>query len=192
MICYDAFSCHAFCVVVILCRELATLSVFVLSGPELKGTVVMDGPLAPLAVDTAEGLQSAINAYTDKEEETNSISFSEEVDFEHLKAEISEDDDEGEEDEDEEHIDEKDPDAADKRRKQRERRRERFMEAKKKRDEKRALMQKKIREDGEPFVKTFKAPRPGWYRVCVEATSYQVRWSCVVLVGRLSCTSIVQ
>jgi hypothetical protein len=158
---------------------MATLSVFILSGPELKGTVLMDGPLAPLAVDTAEGLQSAINAYADKEEETDSsIAYSEEVDFEHLKAEISEDDDE-EEDEEDEVIDEKDPDAADKRRKQRERRRERFMEAKKKRDEKRALMQKKIREDGEPFIKTFKAPKPGWYRVCVEATSYQVRWSVV-------------
>ena len=149
-----------------------TLSVFVLSGPELKGTVMFQGPLAPSSVDTAEGLQAAVTAYTGPK--GDGIDFTEVVDFEHLKPELDEDDDD--DDDTVEEIDPSDPDADEKRKKQRERRREKFMAAKKKRDEQRALQQQKIREDGEPFVKTFKAPSSGWYRVCVHASSYQVRY----------------
>ena len=157
------------------------MSVFVLSGPELKGTVMFEGPLAPSSVNTAEALQSAANSYANKKGTNGeSIDFTEVVDFEHLKPEVDDvvdDDSTDDEDDDDtvEEIDPSDPDADEKRKKQRERRREKFMAAKKKRDEQRALQQQKIREDGEPFVETFKAPSSGWYRLCVHASSYQVR-----------------
>ena len=153
--------------------EAVTLSVFVLSGPELKGTVVFEGPLAPSSIDTAEALQSAANNFAGNKGADEGIDFKEIVDFEHLKPEIDDDDDD--DDDTVEDIDPNDPDSDEKRKKQRERRREKFMAAKRKRDEQRALQQKKIREDGEPFVKTFKAPSSGWYRLCVHASSYQVR-----------------
>ena len=132
---------------------------------------MFEGPLAPSSVDTAEALQTDANNYAGNKGDEG-IDFKEIVDFEHLKPEI--DDDDGDDDDIVEDIDPSDPDADEKRKKQRERRREKFMAAKRKRDEQRALQQQKIREDGEPFVKTFKAKSSGWYRLCVYASSYQV------------------
>ena len=97
--------------------------------------------------------------------------------FEHLNfAPESEDgdDDESSSDDHEEEVDPEDPDFEEKQRQRRARQRERFTEQKKKRERKRIQQQKKIRQDGEPFLRTEEAEMPGWYRVCVEGTWHQV------------------
>ena len=122
---------------------------------------------------TAEGLQKAANEYKPTRSK-DTVSHSEVVDFEHLKPEIDDDDDDDDDDHVEQKIDPDDPEADKKRKEQRDRRRDKFLAAKKKRDQRRAMEQKKIREDGDPYLVTIYAPSEGWYRVCVTATSYQV------------------
>lgn len=155
-------------------REYFTASVFVLSGAELKATLIVEGPLADSSVNTGQELQTKIDEWTKSEHNVSEVVYTQMVDFEHLKPQSESDEEEDEHPKDEEIIDENDPDAAEKRRKRREKQREAFMKAKEKRDRQRALEQAKVREDGEPFQMTFIAPFQGWYRVCVQATFYQV------------------
>merc|ERR1712194_158277 len=61
-----------------------------------------------------------------------------------------------------------------KRRERRDRQRKKFLAVKKKREEKKLNMMKRIRQDGEPILKTMKASGAGWYRMCVTANWNQV------------------
>ena len=160
------------------------MSVFILSGPALRATVSLDGPLAPPTVDSGKELLDAGEKFKVKSDE---IGYTKVVDFEHLHDEDDDDDDDVEEEEPEA-ISPDDPDATEKRRERREKQRQAFIEAKKKREEKRLLQQKKVRDDGEPFVYTAVAPRDGWYRVCVQGTWYQVS---SFFFWQLNCLSLI-
>jgi hypothetical protein len=150
-----------------------------LSGPELKATLTVEGPIANmLDVTNGSELQASADKWAKQPRHENMIDFSEVVDFEHLKPEVDDDDDEealaAAAAEDKEPLDEKDPEYAANKRKRREKQREAFLAGKQKREKRRALEQQKIRQDGEPYEVTLKATQEGWYRVCVHGTWYQV------------------
>jgi hypothetical protein len=158
-------------------RESVSASVFILSGPELKATLTVEGPVANMEVINGSDLQTQADEWAKRSRDDNLIDFSAVVDFEHLKPEI-EDDDEATmaaaAAEDKEPLDEKDPEYTEKKRQRREKQREAFLAAKQKREKQRALEQLKVRQDGEPYEVTLKASQEGWYRVCVHGTWYQV------------------
>jgi hypothetical protein len=153
------------------------MSIFILSGPSLKATAMLQGPVSPSDVNTGKQLFDDAEKWVLNNGETG-VNFEQVMDFEHLNAASSEGDDDSENNntpvEKDTPLDPNDPEAAEKRRKRRENQREHFLAAKQKRDQKRLLKQKKIREDGDPFLYTVTAPVAGWYRVCVQGTWYQV------------------
>mmetsp|Transcript_12145 Transcript_12145/g.34821 ORF Transcript_12145/g.34821 Transcript_12145/m.34821 type:complete len:320 (+) Transcript_12145:79-1038(+) len=151
--------------------ETVTLSAFILSGSSLKATLTFDGPIAESTVDSGMEIYTASEGFNSNGE--GHISHSQVMDFEHL-APAPEDDDETTKDDDEGPLDPLDPDIAEKRKARREKQRKKFMEAKAKREQRKLELQKKIRQDGDPIVFTTKAASPGWYRMCVQATWYQV------------------
>ena len=162
------------------------MSVFVLSGSQLKATVTLEGPTADSSVDNGIDLHASIVDYTtgkgNKPPPSDRIDFSEVVDFEHLNQMIVGNDDEGlagggdsmVDDELKQPIDPNDPDVDGKRRERREKQRAKFLEQKQKREQRKLAQVKQIRQDGEPFVYTTKAPTAGWYRACVHSTWNQV------------------
>lgn len=154
-----------------------TVSAFILSGSSLKATLTFDGPIAAATVDSGMELFTASEGFNSNGE--GFITHSEVMDFEHLAPAPDEDDDEAAKDDDEGPLDPNDPDIAEKRKARREKQRKKFMEAKAKREQRKLELQKKIRQDGDPILFTTKAPAAGWYRMCVQATWYQVRSCCV-------------
>ena len=152
--------------------ETVTLSAFILSGSSLKATLTFDGPIASATVDSGLEVFTASESFNSKG--TGFITHSEVMDFEHLAPAPEEEEDEAAKDDDEGPLDPNDPDIAQKRKERREKQRKKFMEAKAKRDQRKLELQKKIRQDGDPVLYTTKAPEAGWYRMCVQATWYQV------------------
>lgn len=159
-------------------RESVTLSVFVLSGSQLKASVSLEGPLADASVDSGVELHAKIIEYTNgqnKPPADQRIDFSEVVDFEHLNESIPNDDRPvPDDDELKTPIDPDDPDLDAKRRERREKQRVKFLEQKEKREARKLAQVQKVRQDGEPFVHTIKAPVAGWYRACVTSSWNQV------------------
>lgn len=154
-------------------NETVTLSAFILSGSSLKATLTFDGPIAEATVDSGMELFTASEGFNSNGE--GFITHSEVMDFEHLAPAPDEDeDDEAPKDDDEGPLDPNDPDIAEKRKARREKQRKKFMDAKAKREQRKLELQKKIRQDGDPILFTTKAPSAGWYRMCVQATWYQV------------------
>lgn len=152
--------------------ETFTLSAIVLSGSSLKATMTLDGPIAPINVETGLELFTASESFHPHGEE--SISYSAVIDFEHLAPAPEEEEDIMAQTDDEGPLDPNDPDIVQKRKARRERQREKFLEAKAKRDSRKLEQQEKVRQDGEPAIYSAKAPAEGWYRMCVLATWYQV------------------
>lgn len=151
--------------------EKLTMSVFVLSGSELKATAIMEGPVAPPTANTAKELQDAIDKFRNDDHYGKFISTTEVVDFEHLKPEVFDDDDDDYEDDD----DDDDAESSDEaKRRKRDIRMKRAREARQKRERQRREREKDVRSEGEPFQKTLQAKAPGWYRLCVRGTWYQV------------------
>jgi hypothetical protein len=150
-----------------------TMSVFILSGTTLKATARLEGPVASLEIDSGIALNEAVEKFNNDIKKA-SLAVNELVDFEHLNESTDEEDEEDEDEEEEPPIDSADPDAEEKKKASRQRQRDRFLEVKRKRDRRRIAQQKKIRQDGDPFLYTEKAPEAGWYRVCVEGTWHQV------------------
>jgi hypothetical protein len=153
-----------------------TISAFVLSGSTLKATVTLEGPVADLSVNTGKELQDQANEFTNSNKKpARHLAFSEVVDFEHLNEELADDELESSNDDLlKQPIDPNDPDAENKRRERREMQRKKFLEEKQKREERKLAQLAKVRQDGEPFVYTTKAPAAGWYRMCVMSSWNQV------------------
>jgi len=167
--------------------ESATVSAFILSGPELKAEVQFQGPLG--TAETSDELAEAIAKF-DREDhsaavhEEKMILFSSVVDFEHLSLgeydeggseEEEEDDDAAEDDEKSNEDGEgKDAHSAEALKHRRLMDRKQALEARYRREQHHLKQKKFVREEGEAFQKTFKAPVEGWYRFCVRATWYQV------------------
>jgi len=157
--------------------ESVTISVFILSGSQLKATYSLDGPFADPSVDTGLELYNKAMEWGGNERNSkHEISISHEVDFEHLNEDYYDDDDDDDDDhfDDDEAIKPDDPEADKKKRQRRERQRNRFLELKKKREQKKLEQLKKVRQDGEPVLVTKKAPRAGWYKMCVTSSWNQV------------------
>ena len=156
------------------------MSVFILTGQSLKATAVLQGPVSPSYVTTGLALVNDAE-WWEKSHNRNKgktdIDFEKVLDFEHLYYSpiiTSEGDDEGDTPVENTVIlplDPNDPKAAEKRRERGIKERRDLLAAK---QTNKILQQKKIREDGEPFLYTATAPSAGWYRVCVQA-----HWSLV-------------
>ena len=166
-----------------LCRESVTMSVFILSGSQLKATYSLEGPFGDLDLDSGSEIYTKANEFArgGGGAKSSQLNFKQEVDFEHLMDEVDDDDDYVDDDDgtDDEYDDDApikpdDPDADKKRRERRDRQRKKFLAVKKKREEKKLNMMKRIRQDGEPILKTMKASGAGWYRMCVNANWNQV------------------
>jgi hypothetical protein len=154
--------------------ETVTLSAFILSGSSLKATLTFDGPIAESSVDSGLELFQAGENFRGNGD--GFITHSEVIDFEHLAPAPDEEEEKTDDasENDEGPLDPNDPDIAQKRKERRERQRQKFLDAKAKRDKRKLELQKKVRQDGDPAIFTTKAPAEGWYRMCVQATWYQV------------------
>lgn len=145
------------------------MSVFILSGAELKATARLEGPIAPASVEDPEELYRLDQKFRSPGAPMN---VNELVDFEHMNES---DDEEEESSEDTDEIDPDDPDANEKKRARRQKQREKFLEVKRQKERRRISQHKRILKDGDPFIITARAPEAGWYRACVEGTWHQVR-----------------
>lgn len=144
------------------------MSVFILSGPELKAMATLEGPVAAADVDSGTQLIEATEKFRRGErfgEHTISESV---VDFEHLQVSVESEDEEEEED-----IPDNEDAAARRDRLQRQRQK---AKARKEREQQRQQeTRENVRNAGEPFQTTIKAKSAGWYRACVRGTWYQVQ-----------------
>lgn len=165
------------------CRETVTASIFVLSGEELKATISLDGPVAPLEADSGNALQKAIDEFDsgkNRGDEDKIINIEETVDFEHLnvKGEYEED----EEDDDEmKRAKDKDLTPSD-RKKIKDRQRKKILVKRQKQEQQRLHQHRKVREEGQPLQTTVKAPAAGWYRFCVTGTWHQVGTTIIIIL----------
>ena len=152
---------------------------FILSGQELKATVRLDGPVAPLDADSGNALQASIDEF-DKRiqqrnavEEENLLVFENIVDFEHLNIK---DEYEDEEDEDDEMMRANHKDLTPSERKRiKDKQRKKILVKRQKQEQQRLHQHRKVREEGQPFQFTKKVPHAGWYRLCIDGSFYQVR-----------------
>ena len=139
----------------------------------------LEGPIAKLDV------KSGIDLYTKGQQlfypdkgDRNTLFIKEEVDFEHLVDDVDDDDNYDDDDDDnyddDAPIKEDDPEREKKKLERRDRQRKKFIELKKKREAKKIAALKAIKEWGEPIENTKKAPKAGWYRMCVIANYNQV------------------
>lgn len=135
--------------------------------------MTLDGPIAPLSIDSGDALFTASESFRERGEDF--ITYSQVIDFEHLAPAPEEEEEDTVPNDDDGPLDPNDPDIANKRKARREKQRQRFLDAKAKRDARKLEQQQKIRQDGDPVIYTAKAPSEGWYRMCVQATWYQVR-----------------
>eukprot|EP00540_Astrosyne_radiata_P021257 CAMPEP_0116837320 /NCGR_PEP_ID=MMETSP0418-20121206/8586_1 /TAXON_ID=1158023 /ORGANISM="Astrosyne radiata, Strain 13vi08-1A" /LENGTH=315 /DNA_ID=CAMNT_0004467187 /DNA_START=92 /DNA_END=1036 /DNA_ORIENTATION=- len=162
------------------------MSVFVLSGAELRASVILEGPVAPLDASSGMAFQSAMDAF-EKRPTVHGIltRVQEVVDFEHMAPpkdpEFGDDDDAGD-NEERRGIDDDDNDAAHERTPEKEledkhRRiqlaRQRAREARRRREVQKRQLEKKIRDEGEPFQRTMQVHADGWYRLCLRGSWYQ-------------------
>ena len=155
--------------------EAVTASVFVLSGEELKATVKLDGPVAPMDANTGNALSSAIESFDAnfQPNEQENVAMEEVVDFEHLnvKGEFEEDD----EDDDLARQLSKSKDMSPSERKRlKDKQRKKILARRQKQEQQRLHQHRKVREEGQPYQTTIKAPRSGWYRLCIQANFQQV------------------
>ena len=163
-----------------------TISVFILSGAELRATMTLEGPIAPLSITSGAELQHAMDKFTGHEYGEYSI-VQDVVDFEHLQTrEMAESDDD-----DDPQLYHRDPSVDDvvgedvnseafkakieEKNRISELARARAREHKRKREKMREDIARKVRDEGEPAQRTLKAKAEGWYRACVKGTWYQVR-----------------
>jgi hypothetical protein len=151
-----------------------------LSGQELKATVRLDGPVAPLTAETGNDLQSAIDAWEKEDlstKKTASDKVAQEVvvDFEHLNVK-DEFDAANDNDDDDELMKlaktELSPDA---RKRIKDKQRKKILVKRQKQEQQRLHQHRKVREEGQPWQSTVKVPTAGWYRLCVTGTFHQVR-----------------
>jgi len=157
-----------------------TASIFVLSGQELKAKLRLDGPVAQLDADSGNALQASIDEFEKKAQaksnnpdEADGVLTQEHlVDFEHLNIK----DQFEEEESDDEVMKANHKDLSPSERKRiKDKQRKKILVKRQKQEQQRLHQHKKVREEGQPFQVTAKAPQDGWYRVCVDGAFYQVR-----------------
>ena len=150
--------------------ESITFGVIVLSGSELKASITFDGPLVEDESVKATELFEASETYRyDPAKKEKLIVFGSMVDFEHLNPvknkEVREEDEEEVADENE---------SVAERRARRARERKKALEKRQREQEDLMDQRKHVREEGDPFQKTYQAKANGWYRFCVTASWHAV------------------
>mmetsp|Transcript_17726 Transcript_17726/g.21251 ORF Transcript_17726/g.21251 Transcript_17726/m.21251 type:complete len:299 (+) Transcript_17726:2-898(+) len=149
--------------------ESVTMSVFILSGAELKATASLEGPVAPSEANSGRELQEALNKFHSGERFGKFVTIHENVDFEHLQPQpIDVDLPTLEDDDDRTDL------TPEQRRKKNEKRRERAREMRKRMEKMRLEREKSFRDEGDPIQRTLKAKTAGWYRMCVRGTWHQI------------------
>jgi hypothetical protein len=140
------------------------MSVFILAGTELKGTVQFAGPIAPLKLDDAMPLYEGVLRLERGSREDGMLFYSEVVDFEHLNL--------GEPDlEDLMQLDEgSEEDTPEARKERRAKQRKQALETRQRKEQHKALQKSKVRADGEPYMKTIRVERSGWFSFCIVAS----------------------
>lgn len=160
--------------------EKVTLSLFILSGAELKGGLLLEGPVSPLNATTGLQLQDMVDLH----EEGKIVwgpygKIEEDVNFENVVPDLP--DDNVRDDDDDNLWKQMDDDGLSEeeietrmveRRKHAQVARQRAIEARRRRAER--MRTQKIRADGEPVQRTLTAKSAGWYRACVKGNWYQI------------------
>lgn len=154
-------------------REVATMSVFILSGASLKATAEISGPLPnddPIESGSALLYAAAKWDSSGRHGKDDVVDVKAVVDFEHLNIGPDEDEDESLTSE----ANNEEIEAIDERRDRRAQARKKALEAKEHREAQKRKQKKKVRDEGEPFLTSINAPVAGWYRFCVVGTYHQV------------------
>lgn len=153
--------------------ESVTFSTFILSGSELRASVLFDGPLPE--PNDGKGIESgAALEHAVREMESGVIAHNlyqhsnDPVDFEHLN--IGEDD----EYKFDKNVDNGEEETAEQRRERRNTQRKKALESRQRQEKRKVQQRQKIRHEGEPYQRTIAVPLQGWYRFCVQATWNQV------------------
>lgn len=160
--------------------EKVTLSLFVLTGAELKGSLLLEGPVSPSNVTSGKDLQTQVDQHVNDGVVWGPFSkIEEDVNFEHLIPEISEDDGERDDDDDnlmpandDEITEEERAKRMAERHKHAQLARKRAIEARRRRINR--MKANNLRKDGDPVQKTLTAKESGWYRACVKGSWYQI------------------
>lgn len=162
-----------------LFSERATASAIILSGPELKATVTFEGPIGPPDIESGTQLAQEVQAFEKskhrRDHDNTMIDFSQDVDFEHLN--LGEFHDDGDDFYDDDGLDDDQALAeltSEERKQRRQKQRKRALQNRQRKERQVNTQKKKVREEGELFVRTFKAEAKGWYRFCIRGTWYQV------------------
>lgn len=157
-----------------------------LQGDQLKAQIQFDGPVLDTAPDATTSLDlknalARIDAGHLPSDTSTYIHYVDTVDFEHLNLNGEGGNGENEgmaddftyDDDDTAQLPEAERKAArDKKLQLKERRK--ALEARQREEQKVARQAHVVHTEGEPFVKTFKTTKAGWYRYCVVASFYQV------------------
>jgi hypothetical protein len=172
----------------LLDSESVTLSAIVLQGDQLKAQIQFDGPIheggaegsgPPSSLELRDAMSRADHRIPVGEEAATYLHHVETLDFEHLKleggggAEGEDDDYAYDDDVDGGSLSEEEREAKKQKRRQA-RERKKLLEKRSRQDRHDATQARKIRNEGEPFVRTFKTTRAGWYRYCLLASYYDV------------------
>ena len=155
--------------------EYVTLSVFVLSGTELKASVEFAGPIADPDIRSALPLHEGRERWEHHGHQNGLLAFNEAVDFEHLnmgEPDLSDLDEFGSANQANPPEDET-PEA---RRERRAKQRKQALEARQRREQQKVLQKNKVRNDGDPYLKTMKIENAGWYMFCVASP-----WQAIVV-----------
>ena len=186
-------------------KESATMSVFINSGSELRGTLVFEGPVAPPTAETGSEIQAAVLNYqsqrpgshygkTGNIKEETVVDFEEEFDDD---ADYDDDDiyDDDDDDDDYAHSEdfeeggvlvEKGPTAGQTAAAKARRARRVVDKNKRKEDRKRkreARMKLPRPTEADAWQRTFEIQVEGWYRACVKASWTQVSRTAVWVEG---------
>ena len=148
--------------------EFITFSVIVLSGSELKGSITFDGPIDTAKEIPGKRLHEASESYRyNPARKDETLVFGSLVDFEHLNPIKNQKAAETDEEQEEVVSDEE---SVAERRARRARERKKALEKRQKEQEDMMHQRRAVREEGDPFQKTYKAKTSGWYRFCVTAS----------------------
>ena len=139
-----------------------------MSGSELKGSITFDGPIDTAEQIAGKRLHEASETYRyNPARKDETLVFGSLVDFEHLNPIKNQKASEKAEDEEEVASEEE---SVAERRARRAKERKKALEERQRQQEDMMHQRKTIREEGDPFQKTYKAKKTGWYRFCVTAS----------------------
>jgi hypothetical protein len=161
--------------------EKVTISLFILSGAELKGGLLLEGPVALSNATSGADVLDMVDIHEKGRLKWGPyIKIEEDVNFEQVIPDFSSEDTVRDDDDDNlwKQMDDDKLSTEEIARRLEERKkhaqlaRQRAMEARRSRVER--IRQKGIRVDGEPVQRTLTAESTGWYRACVKGNWYQI------------------